>query len=271
MDLELQGKRACITGASLGIGLAVAEALATEGVDLFLCARDEPRLKEAGTAIVTRHGVAVHIVRCDVTSTQDVAILAGRVADEGGVDILVNNAGAGSQETIMDAPDERWQSYWDLHVMAAVRLVRSLVPGMRARGGGAIIDNASICARQPLDYEPIYNVTKAALAMFSKCLANERVGDGILVNAANAGLILTPDWRRTARELGRPGGQTADEYLDTIARDFAPIGRFGSPAEIADFIVFLCSPRSSYCVGGTYSVDGGALKVTNCADPGGRP
>ena len=119
----------------------------------------------------------------------------------GGADILINNAGTGSNETIMEASDEKWQYYWDLHVMAAVRLARGLVPSMRKRGGGVILHNASICAVQPLWYEPIYNVTKAALMMFSKTLAGEVVKDNIRVNTVNPGLILTPDWIKTAKQL----------------------------------------------------------------------
>lgn len=99
----------------------------------------------------------------------------------------------------MEAPDEKWQYYWDLHVMAVVRLSRGLIPFMRRWGGGVIINNASICAKQPLDYEPIYNVTKAALMMFSKCLSNEVIQDNIRVNRINPGLILTPDWHKTAK------------------------------------------------------------------------
>ena len=105
----------------------------------------------------------------------------------GGADILINNAGTGSNETVMEAPDEKWQAYWDLHVMAAVRLARGLAPLMKARGGGVILHNASICAAQPLWYEPIYNTTKAALMMFSKCLSTELVGDNIRVNCVNPG------------------------------------------------------------------------------------
>ena len=103
------------------------------------------------------------------------ALIAATQRKFGGADILINNAGTGSNETIMEAPDEKWQYYWDLHVMAAVRLARGLVPSMKKRGGGVILHNASICAVQPLWYEPIYNVTKAALMMFSKTLANEVV------------------------------------------------------------------------------------------------
>jgi len=178
-----------------------------------------------------------------------------------GVDILVNNAGTGSSETIMEAPDERWQHYWDLHVMSAVRLSRALVPLMRRRGGGVIVNNASICAKQPLGYEPIYNTTKAALVMLGKCLANELVKENIRVNTVNPGLVLTPDWRKTASLLTEGTGRTPDQYLEQIAKDNAPIGRFASPEEVAQFFAFLCSPRASYCVGSTYYVDGGWLRT----------
>jgi NAD(P)-dependent dehydrogenase (short-subunit alcohol dehydrogenase family) len=239
MEMHLKGKVAIVTGGSVGIGLAVAQGLAKEGVHLVLCARNGERVA-AEAATIARE-------------------LAGQVF--GGVDILINNAGTGSNETIMDAPDEKWQYYWDLHVMAAVRLARGVVPFMRQRGGGVILQNASICAKQPLGYEPIYNVTKAALMMFSKCLSNELVGDNIRVNCINPGLVLTPDWIKTARQLTENTATSWEAYLDNIAKTNAPIGRFGTPEELADFFVFLCSPRSSYCVGSTYYVDGGWLNV----------
>lgn len=262
MDLELTDKVAVITGGSVGIGLAVAEGLAQEGVQLVLCARDGDRVSARAEEIAARFGVRALGLGADVTSADDIAhVVAAAEREFGGADILINNAGTGSNETIMGAADEKWQYYWDLHVMAAVRLARGLIPGMRRRGGGIIIQNASICAKQPLGYEPIYNVTKAALMMFSKCLSEEVIGDHIRVNCINPGLVLTPDWRKTAEQLTADQEQTADEYLDQIARDNAPIGRFASPQELADFFVFLCSPRASYCVGSTYYVDGGWLEV----------
>ncbi len=262
MDLGLKDKVAVITGGSVGIGLAVAQALAQEGVHLALCARSEERLTEKAGEIANQYGVRVLGVRADVTKVNDISRLVSEVEREfGGADILINNAGTGSNETIMDAPDEKWQYYWDLHVMAAVRLSRGLVPSMRRRGGGVIINNASICAKQPLDYEPIYNVTKAALMMFSKCLANELIKDNIRVNCINPGLILTPDWVKTAKQLTAGKDISWEEYLDQIAKKNAPIGRFATPEELANFFVFLCSPRASYCVGSTYYVDGGWLNV----------
>jgi NAD(P)-dependent dehydrogenase (short-subunit alcohol dehydrogenase family) len=264
MDLKLKDKVAVITGGSVGIGLAVAEALAAEGADLALCARNEKRLSEAGKGIAKAHGVRVLTVPTDVTSPADVDALAQQVEKEfGGADILINNAGTGSEEKIMDAPDDKWQHYWDLHVMAAVRMSRAIVPLMRKRGGGAIINNASICAKQPLYYEPIYNTTKAALVMFSKCLANELISENIRVNTINPGLVLTPDWWKTAGILSEKEGITAQEYLDRIAKENAPIGRFASPEEVAKFFVFLCSPAASYCAGSTYYVDGGWLRVVD--------
>ena len=161
----------------------------------MLCARDEARLAEQARGIEQRYGTKALGLRADVTQPADLAHLADEVERVfGGADILINNAGTGTNETIMNAPDEKWQQYWDLHVMAAVRLSRALVPSMRRRGGGVILNNASICARQPLGHEPIYNVTKAALSMLSKCLANELIKDNIRVNCINPGLIMTPAW-----------------------------------------------------------------------------
>ena len=214
MDLELHGKRAVITGGSIGIGLAVAHALAAEGVDVAICARDRQRVEAAAEDIAQRHSVKSLGISADMSKAADIDAACARIAQAfDGIDILINNAGTGSSETILEAPDEKWQYYWDLHVMAAVRMSRALVPLMQRRGGGVILNTASICARQPLGYEPIYNTTKAALVMLSKCLANELIGRNIRVNAVNPGLILTPDWRKTAALLTQGTATTVDEYL----------------------------------------------------------
>jgi NAD(P)-dependent dehydrogenase (short-subunit alcohol dehydrogenase family) len=262
MDLGLNNKVAAITGGSVGIGLAIAHGLAAEGVHLALCARNLDRLMEEGQAIHSKYGVRVLTIAADVSRAEDVAAFSAAVECEfGGVDILINNAGTGSEEKILTAPDERWQYYWDLHVMAAVRLARSLAPGMQRRGGGVVLNNASICATQPLYYEPIYNTTKAALVMFTKCLANELIPFNIRVNAVNPGLVMTPDWIKTAKILTTGKDITWEEYLEKIAIDNAPIARFATPEEIANLFVFLCSDKASYCVGSTYYIDGGWLKT----------
>jgi NAD(P)-dependent dehydrogenase (short-subunit alcohol dehydrogenase family) len=262
MDLGLKGKVAVITGGSVGIGLAIAEGLAQEGVHLALCARDETRLKNQVDAIQKKYDVKVIGIKADVSKAEDVQnVIAAAEKEFGGADILINNAGTGSEEKIMDAPDEKWQYYLDLHLMAAVRLSRGLAPSMQKRGGGVILNNGSICAVQPLGYEPIYNTTKAALAMFTKCLSNEFIKFNIRVNLVNPGLVMTPDWQKTAKILTQGKDLTWEQYLDKIAQDNAPIGRFATPEEIANLFVFLCSPRASYCVGSTYYIDGGWLNV----------
>jgi NAD(P)-dependent dehydrogenase (short-subunit alcohol dehydrogenase family) len=262
MDMLLKDKVAVITGGSIGIGESVAKALAREGVHLVLCARGKERVEETARGIAEEFNVTAYGLPADVSRSGDNDGLVqqiGKLFD--GVDILINNAGTGSNETILEAPDEKWQYYWDLHVMAAVRLARGLVPLMRKRGGGVILNNASICAKQPLYYEPIYNTTKAALMMLTKCMANEFIKDNIRVNCRKPGLVLTPDWVSTAKKLTEGTDSTWEAYLDEIAKSSTPVGRFASPEELADFFVFLCSPRSSYCIGATYYVDGGWLNT----------
>jgi NAD(P)-dependent dehydrogenase (short-subunit alcohol dehydrogenase family) len=262
MDLGLRDKVAVITGGSVGIGLAVAEGLAAEGANLVITARGAERVEREAARVAEKYGVIVHGIAADVaTAAGCQAVIDGTTKAFGGTDILINNAGTGSNETIQQADDAKWQYYWDLHVMAAVRLARGLVPSMKARGRGVVLHHASICAVQPLWYEPIYNVTKAALVMFSKNLANEVIKDNIRVNTVNPGLILTPDWIKTAKQLTASAGGDWEAYLQTVADEHAPIKRFGTVDELADFFVFLCSDRASYSVGSTYHVDGGMLKT----------
>ncbi|MHC1731375.1 MAG: SDR family NAD(P)-dependent oxidoreductase [Bacteroidales bacterium] len=260
MNLELANKIALVTGSSMGIGLAVAQGLAKEGAHLVLCARDEALIKEKAAELAAVYGVKAIGISADLTQAASIEHLLKETETVfGGLDILISNAGIGSNETILNASDERWQYYWDLHLMASVRLARGVTPLMRQRGGGVILHNASICAKQPLGHEPIYNVTKAALMMFSKCLANELISDNIRVNCINPGLIQTVAWEAYAQKQSADTDQTWQQYLESVAKQYAPIGRFASPEELADFMIFLCSPRSSYCVGSSYYVDGGWL------------
>ena len=172
MDLGLTGKTAVITGGSVGIGLGVARAFAARG---RAASSSPPATRRASRKPLppSRVSSASRRTASPATSPPPTAAPASSrpPAQLGGADILVNNAGTGSNETIVEAADDKWQAYWDLHVMAAVRLARGLVPQMKKKGGGAILNNASICAVQPLWYEPIYNTTKSALMMFSKTLA----------------------------------------------------------------------------------------------------
>lgn len=259
MDMGLNGKVAVITGGSVGIGLAVAKGLAAEGAHILIAARGAERAKSEAAGIAAEFDVQAVGVGADVATPKGCDTVIAAAQKMGGADILINNAGTGSNETIQEADDEKWQYYLDLHLMAAVRLSRGLVPQMKAKGGGVVLNNASICAVQPLWYEPIYNTTKAALLMFSKTLATEVVGDNIRVNTINPGLILTPDWIKTAKELAGEDGYQA--HLQAVADEHSTMKRFGTPEELAHTFVFLCSDKATYTTGSTYFVDGGMLQT----------
>lgn len=264
MDLGLKGKQVFITGGSVGIGLAVARAFAAEGAEVVIAARNKERVEAEARKIAAEFGMRCLGIAADVSSAEDIAAAGKFIEKEfGGIDILINNAGSGTEETVMDSDDDKWNHVWNLHVMSAVRTTRTFVPFMRKRGGGVILNTASICAVQPLWYEPIYNTTKAALLMFGKCLANELIPDNIRVNTVSPGLILTPDWWKTAGILAPKEGKTAKEYLDAVAHENAPIDRFATPEELAYTYLFLASDRAAYCVGSNYYVDGGWLRTVN--------
>lgn len=262
MDLNLKGKQVFITGGSVGIGLAVAKAFAREGAEVAIGARNSERLEKEALGIAEEYGVKTIGIKMDVTKPEDIENARIRIEKEfGGIDILINNAGTGTDETVMNSDDEQWYAIWDLHVMSAVRTTRAFVPCMKKRGGGVILNTVSICATQPLYYEPIYNTTKAALLMLGKCMAHEFISDNIRVNTISPGLILTPDWWKTAGFLSKKEGITPKKYLDNLAMDSTPIGRFGTPEELAETYVFMASERASYTVGSNYYVDGGWLNT----------
>jgi len=150
MDLELKGKLAVITGGSKGIGLGIARAFAREGADVLITARTRDAVATAAKKIAEDYGVRAEAVASDVATAEGCQAIIDAAAGMGGADIFVSNAGTGSNETVAQAPDEKWQSFWDLHVMAAVRLSRGLADQMEAKGGGAMLMKASICAVQPL-------------------------------------------------------------------------------------------------------------------------
>jgi NAD(P)-dependent dehydrogenase (short-subunit alcohol dehydrogenase family) len=263
MDLGLESRMVLITGGSVGIGLAVAEEFLKEKAGVIICARDGGRIEKVVSELKARYpGSKVYGKSCDVSKLTDIESLTAYVKELGGVDILINNAGTGSEEESMTAPDEKWYYYWDLHVMAAIRLSRMLAPMMKERPGeGVIINTTSMCATQPLYYEPIYNTTKAALNMYTKCLANELIKDNIRVLAIAPGLVLTPDWHKTAGILSEKEGITVQQYFDNIAQAMTPIGRFATAEETAKLYVFLASGQASYCLGTSFHIDAGAVKT----------
>ncbi|NPV08285.1 MAG: SDR family oxidoreductase [Anaerolineae bacterium] len=251
MDLHLHGKIALVTGASRGIGLSTARALADEGCHLGICARGQEDLRQAERDLLER-GARVVAVQADVLRREQAEAFVEECASRlGGVDILVNNVGFNRGGDLMHSTDEEWRLVFEANTFQVVRLIRLVVPHLRARGGGAIVNVASISGWEPqLAGTGQYGASKAATIFLTERLALELVHDNIRVNTVSPGSILFEGggWDRVRRE--KP-----DQFAAYI-RDGFPMGRLGRPEEVADVIAFLASPRAHWINGRHIPVDG---------------
>ena len=257
MDLGLAGKVALVTGASRGIGRAIALALAGEGARVALCARGGEALAAAAREAQGRSGAgdAALGVVADVTTAAGVAsLIEAATRAYGGIDIVVNNVG-GSGARDVDATDEAdLQAVLERNLFPALRVSRAALPHLRARGGGAIVLIASIWGREA-GGGPSYNAAKAAEISLAKAMARDLAKDGIRVNSVAPGSVLFPGGGWERRQQADPAGIAA-----FVAREI-PFGRFGRPEEIADVVTFLCSPRAAWVTGACLPVDGGQSRA----------
>lgn len=257
MELGLQGKRAVVTGGSKGIGLAIAQALAAEGVDLALAARGRSELERAAREIADVHGVRVEPFAADLAEAATVRAFAEFAAERlGGVDILVNNAGAIPAGTLDALDDDVWRRAYDLKLWGYIRLARALVPAMRERGSGAVLNIIGNAGRQPSAAYIAGGPANAALMNFTKGLAAEVGPDGVRVNAINPGPIRTDRMRQMAEQTARERGVDVTTVEAGQGRG-VPLGRVGTPEEVANVAVFLVSDAASYVHGAIIPVEGG--------------
>jgi 3-oxoacyl-[acyl-carrier protein] reductase len=264
MELGLRGRACVVTGASRGIGRETARQLCAEGASVLLVARSEEDLRDA-TAACAREGGRAEAFACDVTDPEAGERMAQAAADHlGPVDVLVNNAGGARWRDLDDVPDEDWQAAWELNVMASLRATRAVVPGMRERGWGRIVNVSSTAGKRPSRNMPEYSVAKAAQLSLSRLFADRLAASGVLVNAICPGPTKSELWvaegglADQSAELSGLSG--AGEALAKAGKG-RPIGRLAEVEEIAAAIVFLCSERASYVAGAAWSVDGGTVPV----------
>jgi len=250
MDLELAGKRALVTGATRGLGRAIAEQLVAEGCALAICARNVDEVERA-TAELRARGATVHGAALDVADAPALErFVAGAAEALGGLDLLVANAGGSAGgERLEDTEADDWRTTFDLNVVHAAVAARAATPLMRAAGGGAMVFIASISGLRPQPRAQ-YAAAKAAEIHLAVSLARELGPDGIRVNALSPGSILFPGggWDRRR--------QNDAEAFEQWVRDEFPLGRLGTAREVADVACFLLSARASWISGTNVVVDG---------------
>jgi NAD(P)-dependent dehydrogenase (short-subunit alcohol dehydrogenase family) len=255
VDLELKGRAYLVTGGTAGLGLGIAETLVREGAHVAVCGRDGDRLASAAA----RLGGDVLAVRADVRRTEDIdTVVAAAGKRWGRLDGIVSNAGIHTAGRFVDTSDAEWQADFELKLLAAVRLVRTALPLLRAAGGGSVLSVLSIFARfQPAKSMPSSVYRSAGLAL-TKGLSNELAADAIRVNALLVGFIRSDQWVRAAAE----SGEDLDTYELRRAADLGiPLGRAGTTEEFADLAAFVLSPKAGYLTGTALNVDGGLSPV----------
>jgi 3-oxoacyl-[acyl-carrier protein] reductase len=257
MDLGLKGRAALVAGSSKGLGRAVAEALAAEGVDLALCARSEAELQTTAEELSARYKTNVLPRQLDVTDFAAAAEFVREVHDQyGRLDILVTNAGGPPGGVFEDFDLEDWQGAVDLNFMAGLNLIRAAGPIMRRARWGRIINLTSISVKRPLEGLILSNAVRNAVVGLAKSLATEWAADGITVNN------ICPGYTRTARVeqlAAKVAGDKGTSPAEVIAGWEAtiPVGRLGLPQEIGALAAFLASEQAAFITGQSIAIDGG--------------
>tara|TARA_R110000787_G_scaffold137458_19_gene250667 strand:+ start:3454 stop:4230 length:777 start_codon:yes stop_codon:yes gene_type:complete len=257
MEISLKGRNALITGASQGLGRAMAERFASSGARVALVARSKENLDEAAAAI----GDAAMAFPCDITDTDQLTQLYKDVEQKfGNVDILINNAGSSRRGSFLEVSDQDWQEDLDLKLFAAIRFGRHYMPGMMERKWGRVINVVSTAAKaQPGGSVPT-SVTRAAGMALAKVMSKEGAPHNVLVNALLVGKIDSEQWAKRWR--AQNDGTSYQSFLDAMAKESGvPLGRIGESDEFARMACFLVSDAASYITGCAVNVDGGMSPV----------
>lgn len=263
MDLGLKSRLALITGSTRGLGKAIAEALAREGVEIIINGRNEETVQKTMKEISDKYNVQTWACPVDVTNRKAIKTFFefGPIAAKGSLDILVNNVGnIEIFRSFTELEDEDWLRCYDLTFMSAVRFIREALPYLTASGKGRIINISSLISHQPGKNFPQYAPAKAALNLLTKYLANNLGSRNILVNAVCPTNI---DWEEMSKNRAKKDNISTEEARKIIKEEEekrSPIRRIGTPNDVADLITYLASDRAKYLTGHIYNVDGGITK-----------
>lgn len=259
MDLGLKNKKAVITGASKGLGFAVAEILVQEGAELTINSRDPQNLFSAGN-LLRKSGITIHEIAGDVSEPEFPNMFIQQAAEKmGGIDILITNAGGPRTGKFAQLSDEDWSQAVNLSLLSHVRLIRAALPYLAASNYGSVLTITSISAKQPIPDLILSNTLRAGVLGLTKSLALELAEQNIRVNS------ILPSWTATERAVqlihARAEANNSSYEVEMAKQtSAAPLGRLAEPEEFARSAVFLCSPAASYLTGVMLSVDGGSYK-----------
>lgn len=260
MELGLKDKIAVVGASSKGLGRAIALGLAQERAKVTICARNSDTLKETADDIRRETGSEVLAITTDVSQPAEIeSLIKQTVSHFGGIDILVNNAGGPRAGRFDDLSSEDYLSAVQLNLMSTINLCYAVVPTMRERGGGRIINLTSVSVKQPVDGLMLSNMARTGVIGFAKTLATELAPDKILVNNVCPGIIFTDRIKQLASVRAEEAGISFDDALEKMTADI-PLGRIGDPAEFANLVVFLASERARYITGTTIQADGGMVR-----------
>ncbi|MEM7346642.1 MAG: glucose 1-dehydrogenase [Chloroflexota bacterium] len=252
-NFDLTGKIAVITGASKGIGEAIAMTYAQAGAKVVISSRKQDAVDAVAEKIKAAGGEALGVAAHTGSQEAIDSLIAKTVEAFGGVDIAVNNAAINPYfGPLLGADETAWDKTIDINVKGYMRLIKAAVPSMKERGGGKIINNASVAGLKPAPMMGIYSITKASVIMMTQLLANELAADNIQVNAIAPGFIKT---KFSAAVWG-------SEQLSEAVKKATPQGRIGSVEEITGITLYLAAPASNYTTGAVFSVDGGLGAAT---------
>jgi 3-oxoacyl-[acyl-carrier protein] reductase len=260
MDLGLSERVAIVAGASKGLGKAIALGLAREGANLAICARSKESLTDTAKWIEENYQVTALPIVADLRNAQDIErVVDSTVRKFNRVDILLNNAGGPPPKSFEESTRDDWERAIDLNFLAGVRLIQLVLPYMKARQWGRIINILSSGLKQPIDGLIQSNAARAAVAGAAKTLSREVAAHGILVNNICPGRIQTERVDAVDAATAQRKGMSAEEVRRESCREI-PIGRYGRPEEFANAVVFLASECASYITGSTLQVDGGYIR-----------